>query len=183
MKAVVEVNEMITYIYSDRETTTYRERQQDPIMHTNVSTYAQTLMNFHKVNPVSNKLPNKRLKIRLNDDILSSKRNSTLEDSTPILPPYNKTVIFIEIDSSTPVETATTEDNVNIETKRNLGRYATTRRRSTIGGRGDNGRGGLYGRGGTNARGYNQYQPTTPSDNWHSTVKYIVFDLQTNIMN
>jgi len=52
-KAVVEVNDMIKYVYSDRKTTTQRARPQAPIMHTNVSTYAQTLMNFHEANPVT----------------------------------------------------------------------------------------------------------------------------------
>ena len=62
-KAVVEVNEMIKYVYLDRETTTQRGRQQAPIMHTNVSTYAQTLMNFDEANPVPTNSSNKRLKI------------------------------------------------------------------------------------------------------------------------
>ena len=52
-KAVVEVNDMIKYVYSDRKTTTQRARPQAPIMRTNVSTYAQTLMNFHEANPVT----------------------------------------------------------------------------------------------------------------------------------
>ena len=62
-KGVVEVNEMIKYVYPDRETTTQRARPQVPIMHTNVSTYAQTLMSFHEANPVPTKSSNKRLNI------------------------------------------------------------------------------------------------------------------------
>ena len=173
---------MIIYIYPDRETKTKRERQQAPIMHTNVSTYAQTLMNFHKTNPVPNTLSNKRLKIRLNDEKLSSKRNSTLEETTPTLSPHDKTITFIESDSPIPAETVAATDNVNHETKRNPGRPVTTRGRSTIGGRGDTERGGTYGRGGTNGRGYTQYQPTSPSGDWRDTLRNIMSDLQTNIM-
>ena len=173
---------MIIYIYPDRETKTKRERQQAPIMHTNVSTYAQTLMNFHKTNPVPNTLSNKRLKIRLNDETLSSKRNSTLDETTPTLPSHDKTITFIEIDSPTPAETAAATDNVNHETKRTPGRSVTTRGRSTIGGRGDTGRGGTYCRGETNGRGYTQYQPTTPSGDWRDTVRDMMSDLKTNIV-
>ena len=57
-KAVIEVNVMIKYIYSDRETKPQRERQHGPIIHTNFSTYDQTLMNFHEANPVPNTLSN-----------------------------------------------------------------------------------------------------------------------------
>ena len=184
-KAVIEVNEMIKYVYPDRETKTPRERQQAPIIHTNVSTYAQTLMHFHEANPVPNSMSNKRLKIRLNDDTLSSKRNSTLTDTTQILPPHAKTVTFIEIDP-TPAEDAAYTENVNNLTTRIPSRPATTRGRSTIGGRGDNGRGSTHGGGGTNGRGYDrgytQYQPTTPSGDWRDTVKDMMTALQTNIM-
>ena len=185
-KAVIEVNEMIKYVYPDRETKSSRERQQTPIIHTNVSTYAQTLMNFHEANPVPNSMSNKRLKIRLNDDTLSSKRNSTLTDTTQNLPPHEKTVTFIDIDDPTPAEIAAYNDKVNNVTTRTLSRSATSRERSTIGGRGDNGRGTTSGRGGTNGRGYGigytQYQPTTPSGDWRDTVKDMMNNLQTNIM-
>lgn len=39
-KVVIEVNDMIKYIYPDRELQTQRERRQAPIIHTNISTYA-----------------------------------------------------------------------------------------------------------------------------------------------
>ena len=100
---------MIKYVYPDRETTTQRGRQQAPIMHTNVSTYAQTLMNFDEANPVPTNSSNKRLKIRLNEDTMSSKRNSTLKVSTPNVPPHDEIVTFIEIDGSTPAGTAAAE--------------------------------------------------------------------------
>ena len=163
---------MIKYVYSDRENTTQRERKQAPTMHTNVSTYAQTLMIFHEASPVPNNSSNKRLKIRLHDNTMSSQWNSTPEDSIPLhLPPHEKTVTFIEIDNPKPVETVATEEHVTIQTKRNPGRSTTTRRRSAISGRGDNRRGGPYRRGETNGRGYNQYQHTTQSSDWRDTDK------------
>ena len=140
-------------------------------MYTNGSTYTQTLMNFHEANPVPKTMSNKRLKIRLNDDTLSSKRNSTLDETTPTLPPHNKTITFLDSDNSTPAETVAATDNVNHETKRNLGRSVTTRGHSTIGGRRDTERGYIYGRGKTNRRGNSHYQPTTSSGDWRDTVK------------
>ena len=129
MKAVIEVNEMIKYVYLDRETKTPRERQQAPILYTNVSTYAQTLMIFHEANPVPNTMSNKRLKIRLNDDTLSSKRNSTLNDIIQTLPPHEKTITFIDIDDSTPIENAASTDNVNHVTSNYKGTINHRRKR------------------------------------------------------
>ena len=78
---------------------------------------------------------------------MSSKRNSTLEVSTPNLPPYNKIDIFIEIDGPTPAETVAADEHVHTQTKRIPSRTETTRGRSTIGGRDDNGSRGPYRRG------------------------------------
>ena len=102
-------------------------------MHTNVSTYAQTLTKFHGANPVPTNLSNKRLKIRLNEDTMSSKRNSTIEDSTPHLPPHEKTVTFIEIDGSTPAKTAAADEHNKTQIKRLHSTTETTRDRSTFG--------------------------------------------------
>ena len=86
---------------------------------------------------------------------MSSKRNSTIEDSTSQLSPHEKTVTFIEIDGSTPAETTVADEHSNTQTKRLHSTIGTTRDRSTFGGR--------AGRGSTTTRGYNQYQSTTPS--------------------
>ena len=54
-KALTEANDMITYIYPDRVITdliTSNQRSNIPIIHNNVSTYAQALMTFHESNPV-----------------------------------------------------------------------------------------------------------------------------------
>ena len=79
----------------------------------NVSTYTQTLMNFHEASPVPTNSSNKRLKIRLNEDTMSSKRNSTLEVSIPNLPPHDKFVTFIEIDGPTSAETVAVDEHVH----------------------------------------------------------------------
>ena len=120
-------------VYPDRDTITQRTRQQVPIMHTDVSTYAQTLMNFQEANPVPTNSSNKRLKIRLNEDTMSSKRNSTIKDSTPHLPPHEKTITFIDIDGLTPAETAAADEHSNTQTKRLHSTTETTRDRSTFG--------------------------------------------------
>ena len=100
---------------------------------------------------------------------MSSKRNSTIEDSTSQLPPHEKTVTFIEIDGSTPAETTVADEHSNTQTKRLHSRTKTTRERSTIGGHG--------GKESTTTRGYNQYQSTTPSGDWRDTVKEMMSDL------
>ena len=54
-KALTEANVMIKYIYPNRTNKEFnisRQRNNTPIIHTNVSTYAQALMIFHESNPV-----------------------------------------------------------------------------------------------------------------------------------
>ena len=54
-KALTETNDIIKYIYPERTNTNYNMYNQNsniPIIHTNVSTYAQAFMTFHKFNPV-----------------------------------------------------------------------------------------------------------------------------------
>ena len=49
-KALTEANDMIKYIYLDKtnkEINMSSQRNNTPIIHTNVSTYAQALMSFH----------------------------------------------------------------------------------------------------------------------------------------
>ena len=68
-KAVVEVKSMIKYIYPDREEEERQEYQRanTPIIHNNVSTYAQALMLFHEDNPVPSNDSNKRLKMQFRE--------------------------------------------------------------------------------------------------------------------
>ena len=73
---------MIKYIYPDRVNiyyNNYNQRTNTPIMHTNVSTYAQALMNFHESNPVPTQVSQKRLKLQFNSKSISEKRKYTQE--------------------------------------------------------------------------------------------------------
>ena len=98
---------MIKSVYPNRDIQTQRERKQAPIIHTNIFTYTHTLMNFYEANPAPTDLSNKRLKIRLNDNTMSSKRNSTYEDTVPIhFLPHQNNSTFIEINNPTPTKSA-----------------------------------------------------------------------------
>ena len=45
---MIEAKDMLTYIYPDRKTTNINLKKNDtPIIHTNISTYAQALIQFH----------------------------------------------------------------------------------------------------------------------------------------
>ena len=55
-KALTKANNMIKYTYPDRvtiELTTSNQRSNTPIIHNNVSIYAQTLMTFHESDSVT----------------------------------------------------------------------------------------------------------------------------------
>ena len=71
---------MIEYIYPDRvniDFNTYNQRSNTPIIHNNVSTYAQALMTFHESNPVPTQASQKRLNLQFNSNSISEKRNYT----------------------------------------------------------------------------------------------------------
>ena len=73
---------MIKYIYPDRvnrEYNNYNQRSNPPIIHNNVSTYVQALMNFHESNPVPTQASQKRLKFQFNSIFISEKRTYTQE--------------------------------------------------------------------------------------------------------
>ena len=75
---------MIKYIYPDRvirDYNNYDQRSNPPIIHNNVSTYAQALMNFHESNPVLTQASQNRLKLQSNSKSISDKRNYTQEIS------------------------------------------------------------------------------------------------------
>ena len=74
---------------------------------------------------------------------MSSKRNSTHEDTVPIhILLHQKHVIFIDIHNPTLAESAVATKHNNIHTKSNIEIPTYTRERSVIGDRRDNGRGG-----------------------------------------
>ena len=73
---------MMKYIYPDKvniDFNTYNQKSNTPIIHTNVSTYAQALMTFHESNPVPAQATQKRLKFQFNSKFISKKRNYTQE--------------------------------------------------------------------------------------------------------
>ena len=81
-KVLTEANDMIKYIYPDRVTTELKtsiQRINVPIIHNNVSTYAQALMTYHESNPVPAQSSKKRLKLKFNAKSIPEKRNSTQE--------------------------------------------------------------------------------------------------------
>ena len=83
IKALIEVNNMIKYIYPDRTNIyyrTYNQRSNIPIIHTNVSKYAQVLMTFNEANSVPEQASQKRLKLQFNSNSISAKINSIQED-------------------------------------------------------------------------------------------------------
>ena len=73
---------MIKYIYPDRvnrDYIDYNQRNNPPINHNNVSTYAQALMKFHESNPVPTQASQKRLKLQFNSKSISERRTYTQE--------------------------------------------------------------------------------------------------------
>ena len=72
-KTVIEINDIFKHLYTDHEIQQPRERQQAPVLHNNISTYAQTLTKFYEANPILTTSSNKRLKIQFQEDTLSSK--------------------------------------------------------------------------------------------------------------
>ena len=98
------------------------------------------------------------------------------------LPPHQNNVTFIEINNLTATESTVATKHNNIHTKSNLERPIYTRGRSVIVDRGDNGRRGSYESGDTSGRGYSQYQSRPKTINWRESVKEMMPDLKTNIM-
>ena len=76
-KVMIEVNELVKYIYPDIPTEDLQTSRKKQIIHTNVPTYAQALMTFHELNTVLERSSNKRLKLQFYDASNSSKRDST----------------------------------------------------------------------------------------------------------
>ena len=69
-KASIEAKDMLNYIYPNRVTNNIQytsPQYESPIIHNNVSTYAQALMHFHESNPVPDTSSHKRLKLQFNE--------------------------------------------------------------------------------------------------------------------
>ena len=76
--AVKEIKTMLKYIYPEREEYERQDYQREntPIIHSNVSTYAQVLMVFHENNPVPTNHSNKRLKMQFREQTPTIKRDA-----------------------------------------------------------------------------------------------------------
>ena len=97
---------MIKYIHPDRvnrDYTNYNQRSNPPIIHNNVSTYAQALMNFHESNPVPTQASQKRLKLQFNSIYISEKRNYTQE--VPQLIQKNSETKSVTLSTKLPTKT------------------------------------------------------------------------------
>ena len=73
---------MLKYVYPNRPTNDIQyssSPNESPIIHNNVSTYAQALMQFHESNPVPKISSHKRLKLQFNEKSHSNKRNAIKE--------------------------------------------------------------------------------------------------------
>ena len=69
-KASIEAKGMLKYFYANRATNDIQyssPQNENPIIHNNISTYVQTLMQFHESNPVPDSSSHKRLKLQFND--------------------------------------------------------------------------------------------------------------------
>ena len=95
---------MLKYVYPNRATNDiqYSSPQNEIlIIHNNVSTYAQALMQFHESNHVPEPSSHKRLKIQFNDKSNYTKRNVVKEIPQPI---HNKSLTQSVTSISTGVE-------------------------------------------------------------------------------
>ena len=96
---------IIKYIYpnsTNYDLQSTRQNTNNPIIHANVSTYTQSLIQFHKSNLVPDRSSNKRLKLQFNNNFNSSKRDSTPDTPSTI---HNKgdtkSVTFVDEDEPT----------------------------------------------------------------------------------
>ena len=92
--AVKEVKTMLKYVYPERKEDERQDYQREntPIIHSNVFTYAQALMLFHEDIPVPTNDSKKRLKMQFRKQTPTIKRDAPNE------------VTFIDIDDPTPTE-------------------------------------------------------------------------------
>ena len=166
-KAVVEVKSMIKYIYPDREEEERQEYQRanTPIIHNNVSTYAQALMLFHEDNPVPSNDSNKRLKMQFREQTSTSKRDAPKE------------VTFLDIDDPTPAE-----EHIRMQTPQNVNRISNPSDGRSQAGRGAmGGRGGQGGRGSTGSKS-SLKEPVPLPPIWCNEVDNLIRDMRVDIM-
>ena len=190
-KASSEAKDMLKYIYPNRINTNTQyisPQYESPIIHNNVSTYAQALMHFHESNPVPDTSSHKRLKLQFNEKPNPTKR--TFPNDTPqTLHNKNETKSVTSISSRSRSEaksvTFDDEEEPNSSFQQRLKQFGTPPQvisptnhqtfsngyasslQHSIAGRGNGafaryggGRGRGKGRGG---RGYSEYRDNTKS--------------------
>ena len=128
--AVKEVKAILKYVYPDREEDERQDYQSEntPIIHSNLSTYAQALIFFHEENPVPTRLSKKRLKIQFREQTPTMKRDAPKE------------VTFIGTDDPTP---APAEEQLRLQLTPYVHQTSNHSERG-----GNAGRGAMGGRGG-----------------------------------
>ena len=85
-KASIEAKDMINDVYPSRATNNIQytnPQYESPIIHNNVSIYAQTLMHFHESNPVPETSSHKRLTLQFNDKPIPQKETPTMTYPPP----------------------------------------------------------------------------------------------------
>ena len=105
---------MLSYIYPNRVTNNIQytsPQYESPIIHNNVSTYAQALMHFHESNPVLDTTSHKRLKLQFNEKPNPTKRTSPNDTPQPL---HNKNetklVTFVSSRSRSEAKFVTFDD-------------------------------------------------------------------------
>ena len=165
--AVNEVNAMIKYVYPERKEAERQDYQRGnkPVIHTNVSSYAQVLADFHDDTPVPTNNSNKRLKMQFREQTSTSKRDAPKE------------VNFIDTEDPTPAEDhygmQTTNDNRNPKPTEGI-RHVAGYTRGGRGGRGGNGHGA-----GSNHASSNTVQLPNP---WRNEVHSMIREMKADIM-
>ena len=166
-QAVMEVKTMIKYIYPEREEDERQDYQRanTPIIHNNVSTYAQALMIFHEDNPVPTNNSNTRLKIQFREQTPTSKRDAPKE------------VTFLDIDDPTPAE-----EHIRMQPTQHVNRHS-----NPSDGRSQAERGATGGRGGQGGRGYDRStsslkEPVPLPHPWRNEVDNLIRDMRIDIM-
>ena len=165
--AVNEVKAMIKYVYPERKEDERQDYQRGnkPVIHNNVSSYAQVLADFHEETPVPTNNSNKRLKIQFREQTPTSKRDAPKE------------VTFLAYEDPTPAEDhygkQTINENRNPTPKEGLGQVAGYDR----GGRGGQGGKG-YGAGSNHATS-NTVQLPNP---WRNEVHSMIREMKVDIM-
>ena len=158
---------MIKYVYPEREEDERQDyqRENSPVIHSNVSTYAQALMDFHEENPVPTHHSNKRLKMQFSEQTPMSKRDTPKELS------------FIDTDDPAPAEDQYRKQPT-----------FDTRTSNQKEGRGQDGRDGMGKRGGQGGRGSSGRNKQTSKDPvplphpWRNEVNTLIREMRVDIM-